>query len=121
MVDFDVVRNIALSEANGFENDDQLLRLLTHFDNIAGLATVGTDVDADAVDRDVAVVDELTGSKDRRNELGAIDDRIQTRFQEADQVFRRIALAAVGFGEDGAELLFAQVAVVALSFCLARS
>lgn len=118
VISFDVVRNVAFSERNRFENGYELLGLFLDFDDVARLATVGTDVDADAVDLDVAVVDELTGSKDRRNELGAVDDRVEARFEQADQVFRGVTLAAVSFGEDRAELLLADVAVVALELLL---
>ncbi|QTK78230.1 hypothetical protein AT6N2_C0307 [Agrobacterium tumefaciens] len=118
VVNFDVVGNVTLSELNGFQNGDELLGLLTNFDNVARLAAVGTDVDANAVNRDVAMVDELTRSENGRNELGAVDDGVQTRLEQADQVFRSIALATVCFVEGGAELLFAQFAVVALELLL---
>src|SRR5215217_520157 len=65
VIGFDVVRNVAFSERNGFKNGHQLLGLFANFDNVASLAAVRTDVDANAVDLDVAVVDELTGSKNR--------------------------------------------------------
>jgi hypothetical protein len=52
------------------------------------------------------------------DELGAIDDGVQARLQEADQVFRRIALHPVGFVVDLAELLFRDIAVVALQLLL---
>jgi hypothetical protein len=97
VVDFDVVRNVTLGELDRFENGDQLLRLLANFDHVASLAAVRADVDLDAVDGDVAVVNELTGSKDRRDELGAVDDRIETRFEQTDQVLRGVTLATVGF------------------------
>ena len=66
----------------------------------------------------MAVIDELTGSKNSRNELGAIDNRIQARLEKTNQVFRRITLAAGSFGKDCAELLFAQVAIVTLQLLL---
>ncbi|CUX12529.1 hypothetical protein AGR8A_Cc30543 [Agrobacterium fabrum str. J-07] len=118
VINFDVVGNVTLSELNGFENRHQLLGLLTNFDNVASLATVRTDVDANAVNRDVAMVDELTRCENSRNELGAVDDGVQTRLEQADQVFRSIALATVCFVEGGAELLFAQFAVVTLELLL---
>src|SRR5690606_36595955 len=76
------------------------------------------DVHAAAVDVDVAVVDELARREDGRDELGAIDDRVQARLQQADEVLRRIALAAVGFLIGLAELLFGDVAVMALQLLL---
>ena len=71
-----------------------------------------------AIDGDVAVIDELTRRKHGWHELGAIDDRIQAAFQQADQVFRGIALAAIGFFIDARKLLFGQVAVIALELLL---
>lgn len=121
VINFDVIGNVTFCELRSFQNDGQLLGLLTHFNNVASLATVRTDVDLDAIDRNVAVVDELTGSKHSRHELGAVDDGVQTRFQQADQVFGSIALATVGFVVGRAELLFTQVAVVALQLLLTRS
>lgn len=118
VVGFDVVRNVALSQTNRFQNGNELLRLLTNFNDVASLATVRTDVDADAVHGHVAVVHELAGSENGRNELGAIDDRVQTGLQKTDQVFRGVTLAAGGFSEDCTELLFAQVTVVALELLL---
>jgi hypothetical protein len=67
MVGFDVIRNVAFSEANRFQNGDELLGPFANFDNVAGLAAVRTDVDANAVNGDVAMVDELTGSENGRN------------------------------------------------------
>ena len=86
--------------------------------DVARLAAVGADVDAAAVDVDVAVVDELAGGEDRRHELGAVDDRVEPQLEQADQVLRGVALAAVGFLVDLAELLFGDVAVVALQLLL---
>src|SRR6185295_1583419 len=106
------------SQAHRFQNGNELLRLLTNFDDVASLATVRTDVYADAVHGHVAVIDELASSENGRNELGAINDRVKTRLQKTDQVFRGIALAAVGFSEDRAELLLAQVTVVTLELLL---
>ncbi len=66
----------------------------------------------------MAVVDELASSPNGRNELGAVDDGVQARLEQADQVFRGVTLATVCFVVDGAELLFADVAVVALKLLL---
>src|SRR5690606_29104364 len=117
-VDFDVIRHVALGERHGFQNDGELLRLLTHLDDVARLAAVGTDVHALAVDVDVAVVDELTGSEDRRNELGAVDDGVEARFEQADQVLRGVATATCSFLIGLAELLLGDVTIVTLQLLL---
>ena len=66
----------------------------------------------------MAVVDELAGGERRRHELGAIDDRVQTAFQQPDQVLGGVALAARGLLVGAGELLLGQVAVVALQLLL---
>src|SRR5690606_22195443 len=69
-------------------------------------------------DVDVTVVDELPGGKDRRHELRAVDDRVEARLEQTDEVVRRIALAAVGLLVGLAELLLGDVAVVTLQLLL---
>ena len=78
MIGFDIFRNVALGQLRRFHDEGELLGLFLDRNNIARLATVRTDVDALAVDGDVAVVDELAGGKDRGNELGAVDDGVET-------------------------------------------
>ena len=68
--------------------------------------------------RDVAVVDELARREHGRHELGAIDHRVQPAFQERDQVLRGVALTAGGLFVGARELLFRQVAVIALELLL---
>src|SRR5690606_16378456 len=87
-------------------------------DDVVGLDAVRGDVDLLAVHQHVAVVDELTGGPDGRDELGAIDDGVQTGFQQADQVFGGVALATGGLVIGLGELLFGDVAVVALELLL---
>src|SRR5690606_10152127 len=101
-------------ELDRLQDDGELLGLLAYLDHVARLATVGADIDPAAVDLDVAMVDELARGKDRRNELGAIDDGIEARLEQTDEVFRRVALAAVGLFVGLAELLLGDVAVVPL-------
>src|SRR5690348_7485418 len=62
----------------------------------------------------MAVIDELAGGKNRGNEFGAVDDRIETALQQADQVLAGVATAARRFFVDLAELAFPDIAVVAL-------
>src|SRR6185369_11749044 len=92
--------------------------LLANLDDIAFLQLVGADIDALAIDLDVAMVDELAGGEDGRHELGAIDHGLQTALEEADQVLRGIALAADGFGVELAELALADRGVIALQALL---
>src|SRR5690606_1141437 len=96
----------------------ELLGALTHLDLVADLELVGRDVDALAVDQDVAVGHELAGGEDGRDELGAVDECVQARFEQADQVFTGVALAAAGFVIETAEALLGDRAVVALQLLL---
>jgi len=66
----------------------------------------------------VAVADELTGGPDGRHEFGAIDQGVEARLQQADQVLRAVALATRGFIVGRGELLLGDVAVVALQLLL---
>src|SRR3546814_3630739 len=71
-----------------------------------------------AVHGDVAVVHELAGGEDGRHELGAVDHRVEPALQQADEAFAGVAAAARGLGIVAAELLLADVAVVALQLLL---
>jgi hypothetical protein len=66
----------------------------------------------------VAVVGELAGGEHGRYELAAVDHRVQPAFQERDEVFRGVALAAGGLFIGARELLLGQVAVIALQLLL---
>src|SRR5690606_7570356 len=94
MIDLDIFRHIALGELAGLKDHGQLTRSFLDLDQIADLRLEGRDVDATAVDLDVTVRNELARGEHGRDELGAIDDRVQTALEEADQVLGRIALAA---------------------------
>jgi hypothetical protein len=107
-----------LGQVDGLEHQGHVARPLAHGDHVAHLHAVGRDVHPLAVDGDVAVVDELARGERGRHELGAIDHRVQTAFQQRDEVFRGIALAAGGLVIDAAELLLGDVAVVALQLLL---
>ena len=50
--------------------------------------------------------------------LAAIDHRVEAALQQADQCLAGIAALTLGFGIDAAELLFGQVAVMALQLLL---
>jgi len=66
----------------------------------------------------MAVVHELAGGKHGGHEFRAVDHGVQAALQQTDQVFTGIALDALGFGIDAAELLFGQVAVMAFQLLL---
>src|SRR6185312_7098271 len=52
------------------------------------------------------------------DELGAIDDGVEARFEQADQVLGSVALAAVRLFIGLAELLFGDIAVMPLQLLL---
>jgi hypothetical protein len=118
VVDFHIVGNVALGQLGGFEQYGELLGALTHFNLVADLDLVGWDVDALAIDQDVAMVDELAGSKRSCHELGAVDDRVEARFKQADQVLAGVAFDASGFAVELLEALFGDRGVVALELLL---
>ena len=64
------------------------------------------------------MADDLAGREDGRRELGAIDHHVEATFEQADQVLAGIALHAVGFLIGALELLFGDVAVIALELLL---
>src|SRR5690606_22229137 len=79
-----------------------------------GTDAAARDIALHAVDPDMAVADDLARSEDGRRELGAIDDHVEPLFEQADQVLAGIALHACGFLIGPLELLFGDVAVIAL-------
>jgi uncharacterized membrane protein YedE/YeeE len=118
VIDIQIFRCIALGRGNGFQNNTQLLGAITHFDHVAFFHPVRRDIDPLTVDSDMAVIDELTRSKNRYNEFGAVNNRIQTALQQTDQVLTGIAFYTFSFGIDPAELLFGQIAVIAFKLLL---
>ena len=118
MVDVHVIRHITLWQLCGLDDNGQLLGAVTHFDHIALFHAVGRNVDLFAIHFDVAVIHELTRSEHSWDELRTVHNRVQTTFEQTDQVFTCIALYTLGFCIDAAELLFCQVAVVALKLLL---
>jgi hypothetical protein len=118
MVGVDVVRHVTLGKLNGLQHGGHLLGLLADLDHVAFLHAVGGDVHALAVHRDVAVVHELARGEDGRHELRAVDDGVETALQQADQKLTGVAALTLGVGEDAAELLLGQVAVIALQLLL---
>src|SRR5262245_66510134 len=118
MVDLDVVRHVALSQSGGLEHHGELLGRFLDLHHVADLAAEARDVDAPAVHLDVAVIDELARGEHGRHELGAIHDGIEPALQQADQMRSGIALEADRLLVDAAEVLFRNVAVVALELLL---
>src|SRR5437867_6815186 len=94
-----------------------LLRLFADGYHVAGLDQVRRDVDDLAVDRDRLVRHQLARFGARAAEAHAIDDVVQARLQQRQQVRAGVALAALGFGEVAAELAL-QHAVHALDLLL---
>jgi hypothetical protein len=66
----------------------------------------------------MAVVDDLAGLEGADGQLHAIDDGVEAALQQTDQVFRGVATAAHGLVIQLAELLFRNVAVIALQLLL---
>ena len=56
--------------------------------------------------------------EDRRDELGAVHDRVETTLEQADQVLAGVTLEAAGLDIDAVELTLADVGVVALQLLL---
>jgi len=93
MVDLQVVGHVALRERAASSTRAIWARILD-LNEVADLHLERGDVDAAAVDLEMAVVDELARGEHGRNEFGAIDDRVKPALEEADQVGARVALIA---------------------------
>src|SRR6185369_11113135 len=117
-VGYDVIGDVALGEALGLDHKRHLLRLGPEFDDVADIDTAAGDVALHAVDPDVAVADQLSRGPDRRRELGAIDDHVEPALEQSDQVLRGVTLHADRVGIIPLELLFGDVAVIALELLL---
>src|SRR5262249_51158254 len=102
----------------GFQHRRELLGGFLDLDAVADLELVAADVDAAAVHLDMAVVDELARGEHGRHELGAVDDRVETALQQADQVLASVALHAAGLDIDAVELALADVGVIPLQLLL---
>ena len=57
----------------------------------------------------MAMVHELAGGKNSGDEFGTVNQRIQARFQKADQILAGVALDAYGFGINAAKLLLGNI------------
>ena len=117
-VPLEVIGHVTLGEAGGFDHDRELARGFLDRDDVADLDLIGGDVDAAAVDLDVTVVDELARGEHGRDELGAIDHRVEAALELADQIGGRVALHAERFDVIGVELALRDVPVIALDLLL---
>src|ERR1700691_5542227 len=118
MVDFDVIGNVAFGERGGLQHDRQLPRGFLDLDEIPDLDLVGGDVDAAAIDADMAVIDELTRGEDGRHEFGAVHQRIEAALQQADQMGAGIAPEAQRLHVVLVELTLGDITVIALDLLL---
>ena len=66
----------------------------------------------------MTVIDELTSGKNGGHEFGAVNHRIKTALQQADQVLAGITPEPLCLGKNPAELLFGQVAIIPLELLL---
>src|SRR5690606_7007449 len=118
MIDFDVVRHVALGALHGFENNGELLRFRAHLNHITLAHTIARHVDTLAIHKHMAVAHELAGGENGRHELGAVNDRIETTLEQADQKLARVTTTAVRILVDATELLFRNIAIKALELLL---
>src|SRR5690606_16135449 len=106
-VDFNPLRQtLAAGQIERFLDASLALGLLTHGNDVAGLQQHGGDVGGTAVHLDGAVVHQLASFSARGAETHAVNDVVQTRFEQLDEGLTRVAAAAFGFNEVLAELLF---------------
>src|SRR5262249_27057578 len=84
----------------------------------AGLHEVARDRNALAVHVHVAMADELARREHGGRELRAINDCVETALEQSDHVLARVAFLAARFRIVLAELLLADVAVIALELLL---
>ena len=121
VINIQVVGEIAFRRTDRLEHERKLPGLFANLDDIADTNPVGRNVDAFSVDQNVAVIDELPGRKNCRNELCTVHDGVKSPFQQADQVFARVAPHAFGFRINPPKLAFGQIAIVAFQLLLGRS
>src|SRR5260221_9036720 len=118
VIALDIVRHVALGQADRLEHHRQLLRLLLELDEIADLDAIARDGHAPAVHLDVAVADELARGEHGGNELRPVDDGIEPALEQSDHVRAGIASHANGFGVNAAELPLGNIAVIAAQLLL---
>src|SRR6266404_2145 len=117
-VDLEIIGHVALARLHGFEHDHHLLGLAAQLDRVVVLDLIGGDVDPSAVDRDMAVIDELARGEGGGDEFHPVDDGIEAALQEFDEVLAGVALAPRGLLVEATELTLADIAVIALELLL---
>ena len=98
-------------------NQIEALGPILHADHVADANQVARNIDAAAVDRDVAVANHLAGLGAAQAEAEAMDDVVQPALEQHHQRVARVALAADGFLEVLAELAL-EHAVIMLDLLL---
>src|SRR4051794_5171448 len=101
---------------------DDLLRArpVLERDHVVGLDLVARDVDAAAVDREVAVADELARLRAGGGETEPVDDVVEARLEDPEQVLARDAADPIRLLVVGAELVLEQAVVAARLLLLAQ-
>src|SRR3954470_24662229 len=89
----------------GHDERGELEGALADLDDVVLAHPVAGDVDLDAVDQHVAVPHELAGGVTRRGEPGPVDDVVEPRLEDAQQVLAGLPGAAVRLFVVAAELL----------------
>ena len=89
------VRGRVGGDLEGLADRDEVLRLRRQRDRLPGLHLGAGDVDPLAVERDVAVGDQLAGLAGGEREAEPQADRVQTRLELADQLLAGHALERV--------------------------
>src|SRR5215203_2746739 len=89
-------------------------------DDVVRLDLVAGDVDAAAVDREVAVTNELAGLRARGGEPEPVDDIVEARLEDSEQVLARDPTDAIRLLVVGAELVLEQAVIAARLLLLAQ-
>src|SRR5882672_3825946 len=105
LVDVDPGRKTRLlGERQCFLDAALLLGLFAHGDHVAGVDQHRRDAGGAAVERDRAMRDKLARLCTRRTEAHPIDDVVQARLEQGDEILAGVALASRCLGEVAAEL-----------------
>src|SRR6185312_14680885 len=109
---------VALGRFRRLEDQGHLLALGPDLDCVAVLQEIRADIDALAVDLDVAVIDKLPRRKHRRREFEPVHHGLEPALQQFDQVLAVVAAAPHRFVVEAAELAFADIAVITFELLL---
>jgi len=112
---FDVDFDVAADRGPGLEGffDDLEGAIAFEGDDVADLAEVGGDVDLFAVNEDVAMVDELASTGTGAGESHAIDEVVETGFEDAEEGETGDGGILLRDQEEAAELTFGDAVEVA--------